>query len=87
MTYLRKSKQEAQRATYRAPESAIFVDRSERAAIFGFPMDLDKSKFSNGPENTNLVEDAEIWLLVKCLCILCIGFTGVENVSANQRSE
>ena len=39
-----------------------------------------------GPKNTNLVEDVEILLPVKCHWILFSGFRGkVENVSANQR--
>ena len=44
------------------------------------------SCFSDRPENTNLVEDVEIWLPVKFRWILFCGFRGeVENVSANRR--
>ena len=41
--------------------------------------------FSIDMKNTNFVEDVEIMLLVKFLCIPFSGFREVENVSANQR--
>ena len=59
-------------------QCATFVDGSDKAAIlFFFPM---------GPENTNLVEDVEIWLLVKFLWILLSIFRGeCENVSVDRK--
>ena len=53
----RKKKQEAQRATYRAPEynKPPFWRIGQGGLLF----------FSIGPKNTNLVEDIEILLPVK----------------------
>ena len=70
-------KQEAQRATYRAPEYNVPPFwRIGQGGLF----------FSIGPKNTNLVEDVEILLPVKFRWIPFSGFRGeVENVSANQR--
>ena len=71
-------KQEAQRATYRAPE-------------YNVPPFWQISQGGNfclliGLKNTNLVEDVEILLPVKFRWIPLGGFRGeVENVSANQR--
>ena len=71
-------KQEAQRATYRAPE--YNVPPFWRIGQGGHPV------FPIGPKNTNLVEDVEIFLLVKFRWIPFSGFRGeVENVSAHQR--
>ena len=70
--------QEAQRATYCAPEYNVppFWGISQGGHIC----------LLISPKNTNLVEDVEILLLVKFLWILFSGFRGeVENVSANQR--
>ena len=41
--------------------------------------------YTNWPENTNLVEDVQILLLVKFRWIRFSGFREVENVSANQK--
>ena len=71
-------KQEAQRASYRAPE-------------YNMPPFWGISQGGHfclliGPKNTNLVEDVEILLPVKFRWIPFSGFRGeVENVSANQR--
>ena len=70
--------QEAQRATYRAPEFNVppFWQISQGGHLV-FPI---------GQKNTNLVEDLEILLPVKFRWIPFSGFRGeVENVSANQR--
>ena len=72
-------KQEAQRATYRAPENNVplFFLGIRQGCKFCLLI---------GSKNTNLVEDVEILLPVKFLFILFHGFRGkVENVSANQR--
>ena len=73
-----KSEQEAQRATYRAPEYNVPPFwRIGQGGHLVFPI---------GPKNTNLVEDVEILLPVKFRWIPFSGFRGeVENVSANQR--
>ena len=71
-------KQEAQRATYRAPENNVppFL-RIGQGGNLVFPIGL---------KNTNLVEDVVILLPVKFRWIPFSGFRGeVENVSANQR--
>ena len=73
-----KSKQEAQRATYRAPEYNMppfwGIGQSGHFCLL------------IGLKNTNLVEDVEILLPVKFRWILFSGFRGeVENVSVNQR--
>ena len=70
--------QEAQRATYRAPEYNVPPFwRIGQGGHLVFPI---------GPKNTNLVEDVEILLPVKFRWIPFSGFRGeVENVSANQR--
>ena len=71
------TKQEAQRATYRAPEYNVqpFLRESAREAILFF-----------GPKNINLVEDVEILLPVNFRWIPFSRFRReVENVSANQR--
>ena len=70
--------QEAQRATYRAPEYNLppfwGISQGEHFCLL-----ID-------PKNTNLVEDVEILLPVKFRWIPFSGFRGeVENVSANQR--
>ena len=73
-----KNKQEAQRATYRAPEYNLppFWGISQR----------EQFCWLISPINTNLVEDVEILLPVKFRWIPFSGFRGeVENVSANQR--
>ena len=69
-------KQEAQRATYRAPE-------------YNVPPFWQISQGGNfclliGLKNTNLVEDVEILLPVKFRWIPFSSFREVENVSANQ---
>ena len=75
-----QTEQEAQRATYRAPE--YNMPPFWQIAQAGRPV------FAIGPKNTNLVEDVEIFLLVKFRWIPFSGFRGeVENVSANQRPE
>ena len=73
-----RHKQEAQRATYRAPEYNVPPFwRIGQGGHLVFPI---------GPKNTNLVEDVEILLPVKFRWIPFSGFRGeVENVSANQR--
>ena len=71
-------KQEAQRATYRAPEYNVppFWGISQGGHFC----------FLIGPKNTTLVEDIEILLPVKFHWIPFSSFRGeVENVSANQR--
>ena len=73
-----KLKQEAQRATYRAPEYNLTpfwgISHGEHFCLL------------IGPKNINLVEDVEILLPVKFRWIPFSGFRGeVENVSANQR--
>ena len=71
-------KQEAQRATYRAPEYNVppFWQIGQGGHLF-FPI---------GTKNKNLVEDIEILLPVKFRWIPFSGFRGeIENVSANQR--
>ena len=70
--------QEAQRATYRAPEYNVpplwEIGQDGHFCIL------------IGPKNTNFVEDIEILLPVKFRWIPFSGFRGeVENVSANQR--
>ena len=70
--------QEAQRATYRAPEYNMppFWGIGQGGHLV-FPI---------GPKNTSLVEDFEILLPVKFHHIPFCGFRGkVENVSANQK--
>ena len=77
-TMMRPVKQEAQRATYRAPEYNVprFWGISQGGHFC----------FLIGPKNTNMVEDIEILLPVKFRAISISGFRGeVENVSANQR--
>ena len=71
-------KQEAQRATYHAPEYNVPPFwRIGQGSHLVFPI---------GRKNTNLVEDVEIFLPVKFRCRPFSGFRGeVENVSANQR--
>ena len=71
-------KQEAQRATYRAPEYNVPPFwRISQGGHLVFPI---------GPKNTNLVEDIEILLPVKFRWIPFSGFRGeVENVSTNQK--
>ena len=77
---VKRQKQEAQRATYRAPE--YNVPPFWRIGKGGHPV------FPIGPKNTNLLEDFEIFLLVKFRWIPFSGFRGeVENVPANQRPE
>ena len=77
-TFLRLLQQEAQRATYLAPE-------------YNVPPFWQISQDGNfclliSLKNTNLVEDVEILLPVKFLWIPFSGFREeVENVSANQR--
>ena len=72
-------KQEAQRATYRAPEYNVLI-------FLGIGQGGNFC-FLIGPKNTNLVEDIEILLSVKFHSILISGFRGeVENVSAIQRT-
>ena len=71
-------KQEAKRATYRAPEYNLppfwGISQGEYFCLL------------IGPKNTNLVEDVEILLPVKFRWIPLSSFRGeVENVSANQR--
>ena len=71
-------KQEAQRATYRAPEYIMppFLGIGQGGHFC----------LLIGPKNTNLVEDVEILLPDKFRWIPFSGFRGeVENVSANQR--
>ena len=71
-------RQEAQRATYRAPEYNVppFWGICQRGYFF----------LLIGPKNTNSEEDVEILLPVKFRWIPFSGFRGaVENVSANQR--
>ena len=70
--------QEAQRATYRAPEYNVGPFwRIGQGGHLVFPA---------CPKNTNLVEDVEIFLPVNFCWIPFSGFRGeVENVSANQR--
>ena len=71
-------KQEAQRATYRAPEYNVlpFWPIGQGGHLV-FPI---------GPKSTNLVEDVEILLPAKVRWIPFSGFRGeVENISANQR--
>ena len=72
------NKQEAQRATYRAPEYNVpSFWRIGQGGHLVLPI---------GPKNTDLVEDVEILLPVKFRWIPFSGFRGeVENVSANQR--
>ena len=73
-----KMQQEAQKATYRAPEYNVppFWGISQGGHFC----------FLIGPNNKNLVEDIEILLPVKFHWIPFSGFRGeVENVSANQR--
>ena len=73
-----KLKREAQRATYRAPEYNV--------PPFWRIGQGDHPVFPIGPKNTNLVEDVDIFLLVKFPWIPFSGFRGeVQNVSANQR--
>ena len=70
--------QEAQRATYRAPEYNL-------PPFWGISQG-EHFCWLIGPINTNLVEDVEILLHVKFRWIPFSGFRGeVENVSANQR--
>ena len=73
-----QGKQEAQRATYRAPEYNVPPFwRIGQGSHLVFPI---------GPKNTNLVEDVEILLPVKFRWIPFSGFRGeVWNVSDNQR--
>ena len=75
---LRNSKQEAKRATYRAPEYNVAPFwRISQGGYLVFRID---------PKNTNLVEDIEILLPVKFRWIPFSSFRGeVENVSANLR--
>ena len=78
MKVMANVKQEAQRATYRAPEYNVpsFWGISQ-GRHFCFLID---------PKNTNLVEDIEILLPVKFHWIPFSGFWAeVKNVSANQR--
>ena len=71
-------KQEAQRATYRAPEYNV-------PPFWGIGQGGNFCLLI-GPKNTNLVEDIEILLLVKFRWIPFSSFREeVENVSANQR--
>ena len=73
-----KVRQEAQRATYRAPEYNV--------PPFWWICQGGHFCLLISPKNTNLVEDIEILLPVKFLWIPFSGFRGeVENVSANQR--
>ena len=75
---LKIEKQEAQRATYRAPEYNL-------PPFWGISQGKHFCLLI-GPKNTNLVEDVEILLPVKFRWIPFSGFRGeVENVSANQR--
>ena len=72
------TKQEAQRATYRAPEYNL-------PPFWGISQ-VEHFCWLIGPINTNLVEDNEILLPVKFHWIPLSGFRReVENVSANQR--
>ena len=72
------NKQEAQRATYRAPEYNMPpIWRIGQGGHLVFPI---------GPKNTNMVEDIEIFLPVKFPCRPFSGFSWeVENVSANRK--
>ena len=73
-------KQEAQRATYRAPEYNV-------APFWGISQG-GHLVFAIDPKNTNLVEDIEILLPDKFCWILFSGFRGeVENVTATQRPD
>ena len=75
-TYAKAMKQEAQRATYRAPEYNVspFLGIGKHFCLL------------IGNRNTNLVEDIEILLPVKFHCIPFSDFRGeVANISTNQR--
>ena len=72
-----KNKQEAQRATYRAPEYNL-------PPFWGIGQGGHFCLLI-GPKNTNPEEDVEILLPVKFCWIPFSGFREVENVSANQR--
>ena len=73
-----RGKQEAQRATYRAPEYNV-------PPFWGIGQGRHFCLLI-GPKNTNLVENVEILLPAKFLWIPFSGFRGeVENVSAYQR--
>ena len=65
--FQRKHKQEAQRATYRAPE-------------YNVPHLLPHLGFLIGPKNTNLVEDIEILLSINFRQIQFSGFRAVLKV-------
>ena len=84
--YLKETKpkqQEAQRATYRAPEYNVEPSR-KKSQQFRCQGGHLVSPIS--PKNTNFVEDVEILLPVKFRWILSSGFREeVENYSANQR--
>ena len=93
-------KQEAQRATYRAPEYNVppfwQIGQGSNFFFYSTAWKTQTRKrtlgwgghlvFQISPKNTNFVEDVEILLSVKFRWITFSGFRGkVENVSTNQR--